>query len=169
MKVKHFIFLIISLPTVLFAQTRIVVKDNLSGKTRELKKGKLIGILTISNDTLKYANRDSYPDNSYWYLKSFTDTSLTIEFKRTYETKTFDFKNIKSISFRRNESTGSPVALAAGGLSLVITSPFIGINSNNYNFKQAGLAFGVGAGLLTIVYLTTRNKDLLNFTIIGAK
>ena len=169
MKVKHFIFLTIFLPTVLFAQTRILVKDNLSGKTRALKKGTLVGLITISNDTIKYADRNAYPDNSYWYLKSFTDTSLTIEFRRTHETNTYDYKNIKSISFKRNESTGSPLAIAAGGVALVIASPFIGINKDSYNFEQAGISLGVGTGLLTIVYLMTRNKDLINYSIVGTK
>ena len=169
MKVKYVIFLIFFLPKVLFAQTRILVKDNLSGKIRGLKQGKLVGLITISNDTIKYADKNTYPDNSYWYLKCFTDTSLTIEFKRTSETKSYDYKDIKSISFKRNESSGSPVALAAGGLALVIASPFIGINKGDYNFEQAGLAFGVGAGILTIVYLTTRNKNLINYSIVGPK
>lgn len=169
MILKHFIFLIIFLPTVLFAQSRILVKENLSGKISDLKKGKIVGLITISNDTIKYADRAAYPYDSYWCLKSITASALTIEFKRTSETKTFDFNNIKSISFKGNESTGSPVALAAGGLALLIASPFIGINKENYNFEQAGLAFGVGAGILTIVYLTTRNKDLINYTIVGTK
>ena len=164
-----FSFLTVFLPTLLFGQSRIIVKDSVTGKTRELKKHKLVGLISVSNETVKYADRDAYPENSYWYLKSFTDTSLTMEFKRSSETKTYAFKKIKSISFKKNENTGSSVALAAGGLVLVIASPFIGINKDGYDFKQAGTAFGVGAGLLSIVYFTTRHKDVGNYTIIGTK
>lgn len=169
MEIKLFIFYLFFLPTFLFSQKRILLKDDLSEKRAELKKGKIVGLITTSNDTIKYADRNTYPENSYWYLKSFTDTSLTLEFKRTLETTTYAFKSIKSIYFKRNENTGSPVALAVGGLVLVLASPFIGINEEKYNFQDAGLAFGVGSGILTLVYLTTRHKDLMSYSIVGTK
>jgi hypothetical protein len=166
---RFFVFFILIIPIFSFGQSRIVLKENTNGKMVKLKTRKVVGLITNTNDTLKYANLDAYPDKSYWFLKSFSDTSLTIEFKRTEEIRTYNFDNIKQISFKKNESTGSPLALAAGGFMILVSSPFIGIKKDKYDFEDAGTAFGVGTGLLSIVYLSTKNRELLKCSIEGVK
>lgn len=166
---KVTIVIAIFLPMIMFGQTRIVVKDNLTGVTRKLKKGKLVGLITVTNDTIQYKGKDAYPDNSYWYLKNFTDSSLTIEFKRTAETKIYLFKNIKILQFQRNETTGAPIGLFTFGISIVVASPFVGISERGYDFQKAATVLGVGSGILAIVYLTTRNRELRDYSIVTTK
>jgi hypothetical protein len=167
--IRFFISLTLITPMFLLGQSRIVLKENTTNKIVKLKKGKLVGLITNNNDTLMYAGLDVYPSQSYWYLKSFSDTSLTIEFKRTEEIRTYNFDKIKQISFKRNESTGGSVAFTAAGLITIVVSPFIGITKEKYNFEEAGRLFFIGSGMLSLVYLNSRNRELLKCSIVGVK
>ncbi|MDX2174638.1 MAG: hypothetical protein SFY56_16150 [Bacteroidota bacterium] len=165
-----FVFLIFILPTFSFGQRKILVKDIISGETRKLKKGKAISLISVS-DTIYYEYKDK-STGKYWLLKNFTDSSLTIEYKKSSELKTYAFRNIKNISFKRNESEGNPGLLIYGGIFLMVASPLTGITKDGYDLNGVKFSFTAGAGLFSFAYLYsyfTRHRELLDYEIIGTK
>lgn len=151
------------------AQSRILVRDIATGETRKLKRGKVVGLITTAKDTIRYEKKDGDPDRSYWYLQSFTDSSLTISYFNTAETRTYNFRDIRQVSFRRNESNSKLAILGVSGLTLLIISPFIGLSDEGYNVKGAALAGGVGLAVTGIVYFTTKHRQLRSYTIAGTR